>query len=682
MEKTILGTQMPCGHPFTENQINTIFNVKPVTSRWRKQADVKKTFSYSKNAYVSDSRMLSLKSFKKFGFSPVNMLLTVPELRELLSAEWKPSWPDACAPELYIINRYSKQFKGKPYFTLNGDSVRSGVSEPEIIEAEEFPYEEVAVYFMSALNDGPLDVAPLLKDVFKTIFLEPNTDLAHKALWAICSNYGCSLPIQFILHKHPELAHFYDFLDWYTITDVFEPEDNIQGHRIDYSPEFNFYAIYPKSLHSGFVTESVTGLTERFVSDAARQIMAENKKSVFHSHHEISDCKELIMEVIRTEKSLDSYFKNHFEDIIGFALKPIEDYIRSRKPKPELQEAFGEKEIPVLDTTCFEEVKKLIFNTQKNHMIVVMAIEDAHFKEIIKDISQSFHDPLAGTADILSQYKELSKDPIKNRHRIAELLDDMEKVIDKEIENIEAWDKIFYLLINKLNNLIANYIPTGVISDEVSDDSEQRSEIEALSSKIKTLESHYDEAILSIDEKESEIQSLKERLTSATKESSDRVIIEANESSAIKSLIENSAVNPEQILQSLSLLYPNQLVVMESAYEAAKASANFKQTVKMFDLINTLVVDYLPAILNGKADTEARKCFGTKAYAANESHTVSNSTKLMRHRQFTNKGEKIEMQQHLNIGTAHDSSQTMRIYFKIIDSKIYLGYAGRHLPNE
>ena len=88
---------------------------------------------------------------------------------------------------------------------------------------------------------------------------------------------------------------------------------------------------------------------------------------------------------------------------------------------------------------------------------------------------------------------------------------------------------------------------------------------------------------------------------------------------------------------------------------------------------------YLDAIKGGQPDAQAKAMFGG-AYSAKESETVMGNPELRSYREFEVNGEKTLMLQHLTIGVSNSASDTIRVYFKIIDGVIYIGYCGEHLP--
>lgn len=671
MSTRILGTGMPCGHPFSSSQIKNIFEAKTVTSRWRQSSEIKKLFSRTKNATLKDDTFLALKSIKKHGLSPSNMVLSLPFLRSHILSEWKSHWSDSCAPELYIINQYCMERHGKPFYSLTEDCAKEDIEKNSSSISDDHELAAPSAYFTQILKDGPLSLNSLISDIFRRISECPDDKMAHHALWAVCSNSDCSLPIQYVLLSLPETSKYYDFLDWYIIEDIFEEEDCFTSHKVDYCKDLNFYNIYPSAIHSGFISVSINQFSEFIVSDIARKIFGDKEKSVYHSHQKISDLTPLIKAISRTEMNVKVYLEKYFDEIVCLALNPLEDYISEREIVGEkIKEFTGEQLKKPAYYSEFKKARESLNKKELDKLGVVIALEDKRVQSIVEKIKAALQEPFGHIEEEVQEYKSLSSNPIKHRKKLTDLLARIDKGIEHSLKNIEDADDIFNSAIVKINSILEDF------EIEKEDDNDER--IAALESEINR---QHDE----LQKKQQEIEKLNKKLTEASETDSTSIQIDVvtEEINAIKSLIANNENNitPESILSSICALFPNSVEVLPSAISSAKKVPNFKQTSKMFDMLVTLISSYLPTVISGKPDSEARKCFGPKAYAANESKTVSNSSRLMKYRTFKHKNKDIVMEQHLNIGTAHDPLQTMRIYFKIIDNKIIIGYSGEHLPN-
>ncbi len=137
----------------------------------------------------------------------------------------------------------------------------------------------------------------------------------------------------------------------------------------------------------------------------------------------------------------------------------------------------------------------------------------------------------------------------------------------------------------------------------------------------------------------------------------------------------------EQSLILLEQIYPERIVVLDTAKASAKKSQRFKYRSKAFDLLRALVTDYYQ-ILQTKGDAEARKVFGN-AYSARESKTVESNPRSRELHTFHYKGAPMVMLKHLKIGIKDSIYETVRIYFEWDqqEGKIIIGHCGPHLEH-
>lgn len=155
-----------------------------------------------------------------------------------------------------------------------------------------------------------------------------------------------------------------------------------------------------------------------------------------------------------------------------------------------------------------------------------------------------------------------------------------------------------------------------------------------------------------------------------------------NQDDAVKKLVkyvtENGVKTPEDMLNFLSISYPDRVVVLDSAMASAKGSATFKQVTKLGILLNSLVTEYLDAISGGQPDANARHILGD-ALRARESDSVLGNARLRAMREFVYNGEKRVFHKHLAIGVKPGVAFSIRIYYEILDSKVVIGWCGEHL---
>jgi hypothetical protein len=130
-------------------------------------------------------------------------------------------------------------------------------------------------------------------------------------------------------------------------------------------------------------------------------------------------------------------------------------------------------------------------------------------------------------------------------------------------------------------------------------------------------------------------------------------------------------------LVAVEAAWNDRIIVLPDAIASAKSSADFRLGEQAFDLLWRLATDYWVTVQEG-GDVKARGVFGSN-YAAQEKTTLSKSG--VTRRTFDVDGESVFMEQHLRIGTADNSSDTLRIHFCWLSKskKIAIGHCGCHL---
>jgi len=139
-------------------------------------------------------------------------------------------------------------------------------------------------------------------------------------------------------------------------------------------------------------------------------------------------------------------------------------------------------------------------------------------------------------------------------------------------------------------------------------------------------------------------------------------------------------ITPARSLELISCLYPDRIIILDSAYKSAKDSHGFVRKKIVFELLWKLSTTYWKALCEGKGDTKARQIFG-REYAAKESDPVGRKKEAQRRRTFTYNGKDIEMMKHLKYGVKESALETIRIHFEWVsdEKKVIVGYCGPHL---
>ncbi len=139
--------------------------------------------------------------------------------------------------------------------------------------------------------------------------------------------------------------------------------------------------------------------------------------------------------------------------------------------------------------------------------------------------------------------------------------------------------------------------------------------------------------------------------------------------------------SPEESLQIVSKLYPDNCTILESAYVSARRARQFRRGRRLLDMLRRLITDYKQAMVEG-SDSVARKIFTNNEFSANESETVMSSPEYRRMRLFSYKGKSVEMFRHLKVGVDDNTAITIRVHFYWDgeEKKVVVGYCGEHLP--
>lgn len=180
-----------------------------------------------------------------------------------------------------------------------------------------------------------------------------------------------------------------------------------------------------------------------------------------------------------------------------------------------------------------------------------------------------------------------------------------------------------------------------------------------------------------------EHESLKQRLAEAGRGDSreDRAAEESEGlAQAVLAGIERGPT-PEQALRIIEHLFPERIVILPSAWRAARESESFKHRGQLYELLHILATEYWSALTAGQPDSEAKKPLGA-SYAAKESERVANNDGALSRRTFDYRGRPVEMVKHLKIGRKDSISETIRVHFEWFaeDRQIVVGHCGRHIP--
>lgn len=206
-------------------------------------------------------------------------------------------------------------------------------------------------------------------------------------------------------------------------------------------------------------------------------------------------------------------------------------------------------------------------------------------------------------------------------------------------------------------------------------------EIRTKVDEVASLRSEIEERDVELRKLQADIAGLKYALSgrqSTSETNEDDISALAPLREAVSALV---AGNPtlEQSLTLISALFPDRIVVLESAYDSAQESCMFRHSKKAFELLWNLANGYWEALENGKGDMHAKTVFGHNAYAQNEGEALSSGGK--KRRTFMYRGQDLEMHKHLKIGVKDSAAETLRIHFEWLadEKRIVIGHCGKHL---
>lgn len=387
----------------------------------------------------------------------------------------------------------------------------------------------------------------------------------------------------------------------------------------------------------------------------------------------------------------------------------LEEPLKQQKIDPLL--AFKKSEVTKIigEISNSHEMEAAIGYTSREYLCVYDYLKELiRIKDELTSISEKKKELMAMSADefpdmdkmnnLYSSYLELSQNFIKEatdlylktynadnlKERISEARDRYQKNIDEQNSFVSRMSR--QLGIND-RTLAEKPDFTGEEQKEASLQIESNDDIIHLKEELQTVYQHCDEIESQKKEVEEKLRNEVQKnivLSDANSKlkssqaSSDALGVEEAEALRVI-LISPSDATPEMILTAYGVLYRDRLVVLPSAFRSAAGSSTFRQSARLSRLIGTLVKEYLDAIKGGQPDAQAKAMFGG-SYSAKESETVMGNPELRSYREFEVSGEKILMPQHLTIGVSNSASDTIRVYFKIIDGVIYIGYCGEHLP--
>jgi hypothetical protein len=212
-------------------------------------------------------------------------------------------------------------------------------------------------------------------------------------------------------------------------------------------------------------------------------------------------------------------------------------------------------------------------------------------------------------------------------------------------------------------------------------DVEQRAKIESLTADLARRDDEIAQLRDTIDELESAKMSLKQHLDASGASRPAPAARQPNLQLLLRCATDD--INLVQCLEVIQELYPDRVVVLDSAIASAREASKFKHSRRALDLLIKLCGPFWSQLSEGKGTIDA-KAILSDAYAANESETVRGRRKARELRTFDYAGQPVEMMSHLRIGTKDSLVETWRCHFHwdAASRRIVIGHCGRHLDHK
>lgn len=704
MSQFLESISVPFGLPVPQEKIESNFLTKSVMKKLITTAGFKEVLSdihrYSNDHSLGAITSAQAKSkIKKDPFSMASFMV-YNRTRNMVLSGAKPSWSSAISLEWQAIDDYCQCKFNKPYFSLDKPCLAKTEDLSKLFYdtyRDRRIVQHPSLFLGSMISaignvggdftiiDGVLDKVGLLTPTIMIDIAEgKNVKKAARAIWAISSLFDEGILLYTVLKAVPSVSSYLNFLRWdesetdAEFSDVFEREDS------DYLEEDN-----PLNHHPDFSICIALAFARDFMFSRLSKL-----------HHDIDDIIHKQDYSVAVQMRINQDFVNDilfelFKERASFAIGEFKESAESLFDDfNSLSEALSISKSACIKSTVdeilkesagmtFDEIFRALSDMScqlEDDVQYVTLLRSLDFSSSIKNEDIMNFNPEVLTNDvneISSKIKSLSQDPVKNAVEIS----------DAAIALKDYEEKVLSIL-NNISKELSQHI-TGVFSflekhvtTSENNDKPFLSQVEKLEGDLLSCFAESDQYKAMLDESQQEVKSLRHQIHSlqSEREGNDTDVSACKAWDFAESMLKGEATLPETCLRYFDDRYED-VVVLPSAYESAAQIPEFKRVGRMFELIDALVNIYLPSIVSGLPDNQAKDCFTHSAYKANESDTVKGRADLMNYRTFNYKGESVVMEQHLGTGVSHNKNETLRIYFKIIDDKVIIGHAGKHLPN-
>ena len=283
----------------------------------------------------------------------------------------------------------------------------------------------------------------------------------------------------------------------------------------------------------------------------------------------------------------------------------------------------------------------------------------------------------------LAPHNIQSLDDFETIENLNYQIDFKESIIQELQNNIESIETEYKNLENKLVQFEQN---SEALSSRVRELTSQNEEILRMSKETK-------KALKKEQKKSKELRPLLDEIVSTHELGSMDELMEFIRSGTLESVEEVietfEEYNPStltEVLQRARTEYHHKIIILDSAMKSARQST-FRPPTRVWEIILALVEKYDHILQRSNQNKSVNLQESLRETTAASVLDISNKESkptmdaFGEQRRFRYKKRNIEMQTHIKIGTQHDQSKTLRLYFCFDKEtkKFIIGHCGKHL---
>lgn len=597
-------------------------------------------------------------------------------------------------PEVFLLNRYAKKIQDTPIFE-SIDQLTDREVDRDDGTSEKHPMEMLAFVRCEALHNisSLFVVRTIISDLLARAYEDVLADNergkdAAAAIFALGSLTECRWFLDYVYQKSPEI-----FNKHYSSLSFFNPErliakehatgekptqeEIMQGYEpIDLdltSDQFSrLMSLHSEALRLPLLEMRISELAENMSFDVEEPLAAlDNLDNLLD---DTASCETHLRTVRREIQDLvihrlPLYMTDHIDRLVQVIDRFFAVFDKFEKPDLEEMRETVKAFCDDLHNAKSPKVAGLLAGVMQVDQLVDSA--EMNVGEILSE-----HEALT------EEIRSLSQEPGKNRERIQAALAEMSELDDAVEQSLDHINQSITALKNTME--MAHFRIMEVHEEDSG--SSQPDPSHDLEDAYERDEDY--EELLEISESENrklnkellEVKAQNENLIGALSTQRESEASEGMSGSlrelVLKKFVQQERLSVEECLVLTKALFP-ETVILPSAWSSAAEYTHFEYTEKLSDCLMTLAGRYVELIANGTPDSEARKLFPNKMFAANESETIASGS-LRKDREFLYNGEHHYFDKHLRIGVATDVRKTIRVHFDVIDNKLVIAFCGEH----